>query len=163
MLIAVAVGCGGDGARRTTAEQPDVGSARSVGAASLNAETARDGRLCDRIEDDEVLIPGGAEALQNPGVEAANTERRCMRAFGVDMPIGELRGLYRSTLADLGYEVTDYTEGKGIMRGNLSRTSIRASRSGLRAVVQIDEFDPAETPMASHTANVELQIDATGD
>lgn len=152
--------CGGDTPPRSSDHSE---SAPQRGDPAATAGRGSTTLLCSRIEDDEALTPGGAEALENPGIQAANSERRCMRGFGVDMPIGELRGFYRSTLADLGYELTTYREGDGIMQGNLSRTFLRASKPGRQVNLQIDEFDPDETTLARHTANVKLQIDAARD
>lgn len=86
-----------------------------------------------------------------------------MVLFGVDMPIGALRSFYRSTLEDLGYDVTSYRDGEGIVTGNLSRTFLRATKPGRQVNLQIDEFDPAETTLSQHSANVKLQIDAMRD
>lgn len=159
-LLVVATACGGEGDSRSEAS-PN-GSMRDATAEAPSAG-APDTPLCDRIDDDAALTPSGADPLQHPGVEAANSESRCMVLFGVDMPIGALRSFYRSTLGDLGYEITSYRDGDGIVTGNLSRTFLRATRPGRQVNVQIDEFDPAETTLARHTANVKLQIDAMRD
>lgn len=160
MLLVVATACGGEGDARSEAS-PD-GSVRGSAAEAPSAG-APDTPLCERIEDDEALTPSIAEPLAIPGIREANSTRRCLTAFGVDMAIGELRGFYRSTLEELGYEVTSYREDDGIAQGNLSRTLLRAMKPGLQVNLQIDEFDPSATTLARHTANVKLQIDAAAE
>ncbi|MDX1577031.1 MAG: hypothetical protein R3266_01040 [Gemmatimonadota bacterium] len=135
---------------------------RSAAAEASRAGTP-DTALCERIEDDEALTPADAAPLAIPGIQEANSTHRCLTAFGVNMEIGELRGFYRTTLDELGYEITNYQEGDGIARGNLSRTLLRATRPDMQVNLQIDEFDPTETTLARHTANVKLQVDAARD
>lgn len=158
--LAASIGCSGENRPEPDARAED-GRSRQVADAS--SSRASDAPLCDRIDDDAALTPSGAEPLQHPGVEAANSESRCMVLFGVDMPIGALRSFYRTTLGDLGYEITSYRDGDGIVTGNLSRTFLRATKPGRQVNLQIDEFDPAETTLARHAANVKLQIDAMRD
>lgn len=124
------------------------------------AEERPDAPLCDVIDDDEALTPAGAEPIEIPGVGEANNERRCILAFGVDMPIEEVRDFYRSTLADRGFEMDHFTERDGIARGNLSRTMIRATQPGLQVNVTVDEFDPSQTPIAEYRVQGKVQIDA---
>lgn len=161
-MLAVAAACGGDGAERATADEADPGSARSAAPAPGRPQSLQEGLLCNRIDDDGALTPTGAEPLQHPGVDAANSESRCMVLVGVNMPIGELRSFFRSALVDLGYEVTDEREGEGIVQGNLSRTFVRASKEARAARVQIDEYDPSHTTLSRHTAVAKIQIDAMG-
>lgn len=135
--------------------------AEEVGPTSSSVAEARpDEPLCDVIDDDEALTPAGAEPIDIPGVGEANNERRCLLDFGVDMPIEEVRGFYRSTLADRGFEMDHFIERDGIARGNLSRTMIRATQPGLQVNVTVDEFDPSQTPIAEYRVQGKVQIDA---
>lgn len=127
---------------------------------SSSGETRSDELLCDVIADDEALIPARGQTIDVPGVGSANSERRCIFAFGVDLAIAEARGFYRSTLSDLGSELIRFDEGDGIARGNLSRTSLRAMKPGLQISLQLDEFDPAQTPIADFRVQGRVQIDA---
>lgn len=168
LLIAAASACGGDTDARPSTEAPS--DDRSPAASATQAERSEplsssgearsDELLCDVIEDDEALMPAGGRTIDVPGVGTANSERRCIFALGVDTPIEELRGFYRSTLSDLGYEITRFDESDGIARGNLSRTSIRATKPGLQVSLQLDQFDPSQTPIADYRVQGRVQIDA---
>lgn len=171
LILSVAVSaCGGDTDARSDVDAAEDGpaAASTVSAdpsdrPSAPEEARSDELLCDVIQDDEALTPAAAEPIEIPGVREANNERRCMRAFGVDMAIEEVRAFYRSTLADRGFEIDHFIEGDGIARGNLSRTLIRATRPGLQVNMTVDEFDPAETPIAEYGVQAKLQINSMGD
>lgn len=171
ILSVAAAACGGEADARSDRDAaPEDGPAAASAAPAERSdprlpsgEVRSDELLCDVIEDDEALTPAGAEPIEIPGVREANYERRCMLAFGVDMAIEEVRAFYRSTLADRGFEIDHFIEGDGIARGNLSRTIIRATRPGLQVNMTVDEFDPAETPIAEYGVQAKLQIDAMGD
>lgn len=174
MILSLSVAtaaCGGEADGRSEPDagpddpSPTVSTAPTEGAGTSSsvAEARSDEPLCDVIEDDEALTPAGSEAIEVLGVGEANNERRCMLTFGVDMPIEEVRSFYRSTLADRGFEIDHFIEGDGIARGNLSRTMIRATRPGLQVSLTVDEFDPAETPIAQYSIQAKLQFDASGD
>lgn len=120
-----------------------------------------DGLLCDRI-DDEALTPPGAEPLDMPDLAGLSSEQRCVFVVAADMPVQEVRAFYRSALADRGYEVADWTDGEGIVQGNLARTFIRATKPGLQVHLTIDEFDPAATPLSDHRIHVKFQFDEVG-
>lgn len=167
LVLAVAAACGGDTDARATAERTDARAtaertaAEDAAAASSPAADREDEEpLCDRTDDDEALTPAVAEPLEIPGVREANTQRRCMLSFGVDMAIADVRRFYRTTLPERGYEIVRDAEEEGIVTGNLSRTSLRATKPGRQASVQIDEFDPEPSALSEHRVNVRLQLDA---
>lgn len=168
LLIAAVSACGGDTDARPSPEAPSDDRSPAASAApaerseplSSSGEVRSDELLCDVIEDDEALMPAGGQTIDVPGVGTANSERRCIFALGVDMAIQEARSFYRSTLSDLGYEIDRFDERDGIARGNLSRTSIRAMKPGLQVSLQLDEFDPSQTPIADYRVQGRVQIDA---
>lgn len=158
LVLGVAAACGGDTDAHAPAERT---AAEDAAAVSSPASHREDGEpLCDRTDDDEALTPDGAEPLEIPGVREANTERRCMRAFGVNMAIADVRRFYRTTLPERGYEIVRDAEEEGIVSGNLSRTSLRATKPGLQVSLQVDEFDPEASALSEHRVNVRLQLDA---
>lgn len=163
IVLALATACGGDvetGAMDDgTAPLDETVAETAPATSSPVTDGAGEGLLCDRIEDDEALTPNGAERLEVPGLAEANSERRCIFAFGVDMAIDDVRRFYRSTLPGRGYEMVRDEEMEGIVTGNLSRTFIRATKTDLQTNVQIDEFDP-EAGLSEHRVNVKLQFDA---
>lgn len=157
LSVAAAV-CGGEANGHSELDAgPDDLSPTVSGAPT---EARSDEPLCAVIEDDEALTPAGAEPIEIPGVGEANNERRCILAFGVEMPIEEVRDFYRSTLADRGFEMDHFIVRDGIARGNLSRTMIRATQPGLQVNVTVDEFDPSQTPIAEYPVQGKVQIDA---
>lgn len=87
--------------------------------------------------------------------------RRCVFVLAADTPIGEVRGFYRSTLADRGYKIADWMNGQGIVEGNLARTFVRAMKPG-QLNLTIDEFDPEATRLSDHKIHVKLQLDDVG-
>jgi hypothetical protein len=168
ILIAAASACSDeadarsdmDGASEDPRAAASAAPAERSEPSSSSGEARSDELLCDVIEDDEALMPPGGQTIDVPGVGTANSERRCIFALGVDTPIEEARGFYRSRLADLGYQIDRFDEGDGIARGNLSRTSIRAMKPGLQVSLQLDEFDPSQTPIADYRVQGRVQIDA---
>lgn len=160
-LIGLVAGCGEEGDTASTSESlPEVGlSATSRPAGGATSGT---GVLCDRIDDDEALTPPGAPELDIPEITSSSGERRCMIVFGVDSPHEEVRQFYRTELADRGYEIADWTEGEGIVEGNLGRTFIRATKPGTSLNVTIDEFDPESTPLSDYRIQGKMQFDQIG-
>lgn len=157
ILMVAAAACGGDTDLRSGEA---VASDDPSSAATTPSAERTDELLCDVIDEDEALTPAGAEPIDMVGVEEANSERRCMLAFGVDMTTEEIRSFYRSTLADRGFEIDQFIEGDGIARGNVSRTLIRATKPGLRVSMTVDGFNPDETSMAEYEIQAKLQFDA---
>lgn len=163
VLVALIFGvaCGGEG-NAPGATRDSAGGETADTRDAADADEGEEGSLCGRISDDEALTPEGAELLESPGLQEANNQGRCIFAFGLDMAIEEVRGFYRETLGDLGYEIVHYDESDGIARGNLSRTFLRASKPGMQLNLQADEFDPEESGISEHTVNVKLQFDRMG-
>lgn len=159
IAVAVAVACGGEAKNQANVDERSAEAGRA--ASSSGALSDDEGPLCDRIEDDEALTPDGAETLAIPGVQEANYGGRCMLAFGVDMPLDDIRRFYRETLPARGFEIVRDDEMAGMMSGNLSRTFMRATKPGLQANLTIDEFEP-ESSLSEHRLTVKLQLDAMG-
>lgn len=160
-LIALVVGCGEKGDTAST-----LGSLPSAGPSAAShpagGATSGVGILCDRIDDDEALTPPGARELDMPEITSSSGERRCMVVFGVDASHEEVRQFYRSALADRGYEIADWTEGEGIVEGNLGRTFIRATKPGTSLNVTIDEFDREATRLSDYRIHGKMQFDEVG-
>ena len=157
ILLVLSTACGDERRSRSAAVVPgeDGSQAGSPSSRESDAEL-----LCDRIEDDEALIPPAGVTVDMPDLASLNGERRCVLVFGVDMPHEDVRQFARSALADLGYEIADWVEGEGIVQGNLGRTFVRATKPGLHANLTIDEFDPEETALSEHRIQVKMQFDA---
>lgn len=157
VVLVVATACSGD--REARSNENTRAEAHPEAASAPSVEPGSDELLCDVMEEDEALTPDGSEPLEIPGVGEANSERRCMLAFGVDMPIEDVRSFYRASLERRGFEIDEFVEGEGIARGNLSRTLVRASKPGLQVSMTLDEFDPDETPIAQYEIQGKLQFD----
>ena len=162
LFLAVAfLACGGSeegGTPEISAESEQGGPA----AASPPEEAESSGLLCDRIEEDDILTPPGAETLPIPGIQEANDERRCLLAVGVSLPMEEVRAFTRSGLADLGFALTHDEDTPGAGAGNVSRTFLVGASSTLGVSVVIDEFEPG-APISDYPVALKLQFDEIRD
>jgi hypothetical protein len=159
IIILAAGACGAENGSGSAEEEvpPDVST-----ETSLRSGTDRSALLCDRIDDDEALTPPGTEPLDLPDLASLNGERRCLFVIAADTSIEEVREFYRSALSDRGYEIADWVDAEGIVKGNLARSFVRATKPDLHVNLTIDEFDSQATPLSEHRIQVKLQFDHVG-